>query len=251
MTNNAGHWEAPLELTEADRVPEPREPNAGVRSMERLADRLTALAPPPIAARLAGAGMPPRFSPAVEAGLARGRALAADAAQRANSPRSFTGRFVDSFVSACAFIPYALVALVLRLVMAREFFLSGQSKIDGPRVPLNILDFQFSVTLPLQVKYDTITLFLTKYAALPLPTTFAAYTFSFAEFILPVCLVLGFGTRFAAFGLLALTALLQVYVSPDMLWTTHVYWAAILLVLLSRGPGQISIDHIIRFIARR
>jgi hypothetical protein len=31
----------------------------------------------------------------------------------------------------------------------------------------------------------------------------------------------------------------------------HVYWAAILMVLVSRGAGHISIDHIIRFIARR
>ena len=33
-------------------------------------------------------------------------------------------------------IPYALVALGLRLVMARLFFLSGQAKIEGPRIPI-------------------------------------------------------------------------------------------------------------------
>ena len=63
--------------------------------------------------------------------------------------------------------------------------------------------------------------------------------------------MLGFATRFAALGLLIMTALIQLYVLPDALWTAHVYWGAILLVLLSRGPGQISVDHIIRFIARR
>jgi uncharacterized membrane protein YphA (DoxX/SURF4 family) len=38
---------------------------------------------------------------------------------------------------------------------------------------------------------------------------------------------------------------------PAALWTTQVYWAGILLVLLSRGAGALSIDHIIRLIAHR
>ena len=84
-----------------------------------------------------------------------------------------------------------------------------------------------------------------------MPPVLAAYVVSYAEFILPICLVLGFGTRFAALGMLVMTALIQVYVRPEALWTVHVSWASILLVLLSRGPGQISVDHIIRFIARR
>ena len=47
--------------------------------------------------------------------------------------------------------------------------------------------------------------------------------------------MLGFATRFAALGLLIMTALIQIYVMPEALWSVHVYWAAILLVLLSRG----------------
>ena len=68
---------------------------------------------------------------------------------------------------------------------------------------------------------------------------------------LPVMLLIGFGTRFAALGLLAVTALIQLYAAPEMLRTVHIYWAAILAVLLSLGPGQISFDDIIRLIARR
>jgi len=74
---------------------------------------------------------------------------------------------------------------------------------------------------------------------------------SYAEFILPIMLVLGLGTRFAALGLLIMTALIQIYVMPQALWSAHVYWASMLLVLLSLGAGQISVDHIIRLIARR
>ena len=72
----------------------------------------------------------------------------------------------------------------------------------------------------------------------PIPPALAAYLVGGAEFLLPIMLVLGFGTRFAALGLLVVTALIQLYVLPEALWTAHVYWASILLVLLSRGPGH-------------
>ncbi len=225
----------------------PVENASGEMAMSRLADRIAAMAPPPMDLPLASIVRP---SPAVAAALSTSAKISARAAERARRSRSVVGLMVDSFVSACSFIPYALVALGLRLVMARVFFLDGQTKIAGPRVPLNVQDFDLSVVLPLQVKAETFGAFL-NYAALPVPPVLAAYLVSYAEFILPICLVLGFGTRFAALGMLIMTALIQIYVMPEALWTVHVYWASILLVLLSRGPGQISVDAIIRFIARR
>jgi putative oxidoreductase len=223
---------------------------AGEMAMSRLADRLLAMAPPPAAANLVPPPIP-RPSPAVVAALKTSAAISARAAERARRSRSVVGLTVDSFVSACSFIPYALVALALRLVMARVFFLDGQTRIEGPRVPVNVHDFDFSVILPLHVKAETFSAFLTYYSALPVPSVLAAYLVSYAEFILPICLVLGFGTRFAAVGMLIMTALIQIYVMPQALWSVHIYWMSILLVLLSRGPGQISVDHVIRFIARR
>lgn len=221
----------------------------GEVAMSRLADRLAAMAPPPLE-------LEPdtivRQSPAVTAALATSAAIAKRADERARrSRRSIVAMVVDSFVSACSFIPYALVALGLRLAMARVFFLDGQTRIDGPRLPLDIQGFDLSVVLPAQVKAETFTAFLTQYPPLPVPPVLAAYALSYAEFILPVMLVLGLGTRFAVFGLMIITALIQVYVLPQALWSTHIYWAAILTVLLSRGPGAISLDHIIRWIARR
>ena len=228
------------------------DPASGEAAMSRLADRLAALAPPPM--DLSPASIV-RSSPAVAAGLATSKAISARAAERARRSRSVVGLMVDSFVSACSFIPYALVALGLRLAMARVFFLDGQTRVEGPRVPLNVQDllqgFDLSVVLPFQVKAETFNAFLTQYAALPVPPVLAAYLVSYAEFILPLMLVLGLGTRFAAIGLLVMTALIQVYVLPQALWTAHVYWVAILMVLVSRGAGHISVDHIIRFIARR
>ncbi len=227
---------------------------AGEVAMSRLADRLTAMAPPPASAALTP---PPAFrpSPAVAAALATSAAIAARADQRARRSKSVIGMMVDSFVSACSFIPYALVALGLRLLMARVFFFDGQTRISGPRLPLSVQalneqGFDLSVVLPLQVKEQTFAAFM-HYTALPVPPVLAAYLVSYAEFILPICLVIGLGTRFAALGLLIMTALIQIFVLPEALWSVHVYWAAILLVLLSRGPGQISVDHVIRLITRR
>ncbi len=213
---------------------------------------------PPLAASLASLGTPsfprPSASPAVQSALATS-VLRADRIAHRNwrrgRPRSLVGLVVESFVAACTFIPYALVALVLRLAIARVFFLSGQAKIEGPRVPLNVQDFDLSVILPLQVKAQTFTLFASKFAAVPVPPMLAAYLVSGAEFLLPILLVLGLATRFAALALLIMTTMIQLYVLPGALWSVHIYWASILLVLLSLGPGQISVDHVIRFLSRR
>ena len=100
--------------------------------------------------------------------------------------------------------------------------------------------------LPAEIKPSTFELFQTQYAALPMPPTVAAYLFTYAEFVLPICLVLGFATRLSALALLVMTVLIQVYVVPEALWTAHVYLFAILMVLMSVGPGAISLDALIR-----
>jgi putative oxidoreductase len=38
-----------------------------------------------------------------------------------------------------------------------------------------------------------------------------------------------------------MTLIIEVFVYPDA-WSTHLSWAAILLLLMARGPGAISID---------
>jgi putative oxidoreductase len=167
--------------------------------------------------------------------------------------RSPTAWLVAWLVWLCSLVPYALVALGLRLVLARVFFLSGQTMIEGPAVPLAVAgyDLGMSIILPAEIKDATFQLFQTQYLTLPMSPTVAAYLFGYAEFVLPVCLVIGFATRFAALGLLALTGLVAFYVMPEAFWSTHVYWVAILLVLISLGPGAISIDALIGYLHER
>jgi putative oxidoreductase len=206
-----------------------------------------------------------RPSPAVEAAINRSAKLAAMAAQRARN-RSSLATIVESFVSACSFVPYALAALALRLVVARVFFINGHAMIDGPRLPISLPDlvslahlkldidfstaFTTSVVLPFELKASTFEMFLPHYAAVPMPPVFAAYLASYAGFILPIMLALGLGTRFAALGLLIMTAMINL-VMPEAFWTSHAAWGAMLLVLLSQGAGEISLDRLARSVTRR
>lgn len=240
-----------------------REAVSGEVAMARLADRLATLAPPPLElARMQAVSMP-RSSPAVSTALSASAAIAARAAERARRSRSVIGMTIDGFVSACALVPYALVALVLRLVMARIFFLDGQSRIDGARlslhlpaqlpfnVPVRLPSLDASVVLPLHIKADTIADIATQYPPIPLPPAIVAYLVGYAEFLLPICLVLGFATRFASLGLLTITGLMALFIVPQSFSVEPIYWASILIVLVSLGGGSLSIDNVIRMIARR
>lgn len=224
--------------------------------LESLANRLNGMVPPSSTGTL---GV--RQSAAVEAALKRSAIRAAEIARRTRRNRSLLVSTVESALAACKFVPYALVALVLRLVIARVFFLAGQTMIEGPRVPLTVPDllgnfgfgsrFDVAVTLPFEVKAQTFAAFANQFSAVPVPPVFAAYLVSYAQFVLPVLLVLGLATRFSAVGLLIITAMIQLFVYPEALWTTHVYWFAILAVLVSQGPGAASLDHAIRWLSRR
>jgi putative oxidoreductase len=188
----------------------------------------------------------PEPSPAVAAALARSAAQAQAAAKRAGR-KPLIGRFV----TACLFLPYSVVALALRLLIARVFFLDGQAKVDGLRYALDVHGFSFSAIVPMQVKAEAVATVYAQYSASALVATAIAYVIAYAEFVLPILLVLGLGTRFVALALIGLTMLMQFFVAPQALWTAHIYWASILVVLASLGAGKISLDQIVRLIARR
>ncbi len=80
---------------------------------------------------------------------------------------------------------------------------------------------------------------------LPLiPPEIAAYMAVTIELSTPVLLALGLMTRLAAFVLLGMTAVIEIFVYP-LAWPTHIQWAAMLLVLLCRGAGALSVDHLL------
>ena len=63
------------------------------------------------------------------------------------------------------------------------------------------------------------------------------------ELTLPILLFLGLGTRIATLPLLGMIGVIQTFVYPDA-WVEHLVWASILLFLLMRGPGVLSLDHL-------
>jgi len=67
------------------------------------------------------------------------------------------------------------------------------------------------------------------------------------EVLLPALLVFGLVTRFGAFGLLGMTLLIQLAVFPtwDHWWNPAAWWAAVLLILMVRGPGRLSVDRLL------
>src|SRR5258708_39199408 len=85
-------------------------------------------------------------------------------------------------------------------------------------------------------------LFVEEYKVPLLPPELAAYMAVSIELTTPVLLVLGLATRAAALVLLGMTAVIEVFVYP-LAWPTHIQWAAMLLLLLCRGPGKLSFDH--------
>jgi putative oxidoreductase len=117
--------------------------------------------------------------------------------------------------------------LGIRLVVANVFFQSGLTKIASWET--------------------TLLLFESEYAVPFLPPMLAAYLGTAAELVLPVLLLFGFGTRFAALGLFILNVI-AVISYPGLSEAglkDHQYWGLLLLVTLFHGPGKLSLDYLL------
>jgi putative oxidoreductase len=88
----------------------------------------------------------------------------------------------------------------------------------------------------------TLTLFRDEYQVPVLPPELAAYLATTIELTCPVLLFLGLATRLAALPMLGQALVIQIFVYPEN-WIEHLTWAALLLFLLTRGPGPISLDR--------
>ena len=126
-------------------------------------------------------------------------------------------------------LPPALLLLVARVGIAAVFFLSGRTKVQGL----------------LTIKPSTYALFRSEYALPLISPELAAHLATYAEHLCPILLVLGLLTRPAAFVLLGMTAVIEIFVYPDA-WPTHLSWAGLLLPLIANGAGTCSLDHLLR-----
>ncbi len=136
-------------------------------------------------------------------------------------------------------IPHSAVALLARFAMAAVFWTSGQTKVKN--FSLNFVTGEFNLGWP-QLSDSVVDLFIDEYKLPLLSPQLAAPLTTVAEHVLPLLLLFGLGTRLSAFGMLCMTAVIQVFVFPSG-YATHATWAALLLYLMMSGPGRISIDH--------
>jgi putative oxidoreductase len=131
--------------------------------------------------------------------------------------------------------PRSLTLLVLRVTLAMPFWASGLTKWDG------WFTLSFGARALFADEYK-IHLFGGEYA-FPFPDQMALASAT-AEVILPVLLVLGLFTRYAAAGVLAMTAIIQL-TYPDGWREFHLPWAALALALLTFGGGRIALDRLL------
>ncbi|NIE77475.1 DoxX family protein [Pantoea sp. Ap-967] len=123
----------------------------------------------------------------------------------------------------------SVLCLVARFGIASVFFLSGRTKVEGL----------------LTITPSTYELFRTEYALPLLSPWLAAHLATYSEHLFSLLLVLGLMTRLSALALLGMTTVIEVFVYPDA-WPTHLTWAGLLLLLIARGAGAWSLDHLFK-----
>jgi putative oxidoreductase len=117
----------------------------------------------------------------------------------------------------------SIVQLVTRIAVAHVFWASAQSKLAS--WPVTIQLFAMEYRLPL------------------LSPELAATLGTAAELTGSVLIFFGLFTRIGALILMGVTAMIQIFVFPEN-WPDHILWASGLLLLLARGAGRLSFDHV-------
>ena len=138
-----------------------------------------------------------------------------------------SGSLTGSIIAGRAVLekfPTSILALAFRLAVAVVFFRSGLTKIASWDATVALFEMEYMVPI--------------------LPVAFAAYLATATELGASALVAFGLFTRFAAAALLGMTIVIQLFVYPEN-WPDHLLWGSILAYLVTRGPGALSIDHLI------
>ena len=122
-------------------------------------------------------------------------------------------------------IPVDVAQIIFRLAMANVFWRSGETKLANWNLTVQLFQNEYKVPL--------------------LPPELAAYLATSVEHVAPVMLILGLGTRLGAAAMLGMTLVIQIFVYPQS-YPDHLLWAGPLMYLIMKGPGVLSIDHLVR-----
>jgi len=134
--------------------------------------------------------------------------------------------YADKFVAPVLY-------LIIRLYIAQIFFQSGLLKFQ------NLLNGNWEATVGQ---------FADLYPVPGLPASVAAVMGTAGEIVLPILLAFGLFGRFAALGLIGMTCVIQFLVPEDygVANDIHYYWLMLLAVIVVRGAGTLSLDHLIQ-----
>lgn len=121
-------------------------------------------------------------------------------------------------------VPLSLHQLLFRIAIAGVFLRAGLTKISSWE--------------------STVALFADEYKVPVLAPHLAAAMAATFEVGCSTLLLVGLGTRLAALPLIGMIMTIQLFVYPQA-WSEHLVWGSILLMLLTRGGGVISLDHLI------
>ena len=124
-------------------------------------------------------------------------------------------------------IPSWLLGVLIRVGIADVFWRSGQTKVSG-----------------WHVTDTTIQLFRDEYKVPLISPELAAYLAAIQEHLFSFLLIIGLASRLSAFGLLGMTAVIELFVYPAN-WPDHLLWTGCLLYVVARGPGAFSVDALI------
>jgi putative oxidoreductase len=130
-----------------------------------------------------------------------------------------------SFTSLAEAIPFSFVQLVSRVSVALVFWNSAQSKLASWIVTQQLFAMEYQVPL--------------------LPPDIAAPLATATELAGAVLVFFGLFTRIGALALLGVVAVIQLFVYPGH-WAEHLLWASLLLLLVLRGAGSFSLDHLVK-----
>jgi putative oxidoreductase len=134
-------------------------------------------------------------------------------------------RLIEGVTERLGRFPLAILQLIFRISIASVFFKSGHSKI---------------------LSWDTtILLFANEYRLPVLSPEVAATVSASCELGCSALIFLGLLTRLATLPLLGMVFTIQTFVYPEN-WVEHLTWAAMLVFLLTRGPGPVSLDYLLK-----
>jgi len=129
-----------------------------------------------------------------------------------------------SIADALGRFPLAIHQLLFRLAIAGVFLRAGLMKVAS---------------------WDTtVALFRDEYKVPVLSPELAATMAASVEIGCSVLLVVGLASRLATLPMLGMLLTIQLFVYPSA-WPEHLVWGSILLFLLTRGAGAVSVDRLI------